>query len=222
MSEKRFTPALAYAALTPLYDPVLRLLTRELVWRSAVLRHLDARAGERILDVGCGTASLLLQLASQCADLELHGIDPDEAVLAIAQRKAQQAGATVVLHRGFVSPAQCASLGRFSKVVSTLVLHQTPLAEKRNILQSMYQLLDGGGRLCIADYGQQRSWVMKALFRCTVQLLDGYRDTQPNAEGCLPQLMASLGFVDIDEVEVVASATGTISIYTARKPKAVS
>src|SRR3546814_11780519 len=45
-----------------------------------------------------------------------------------------------------------------------------------------------------------RSWLMRMLFRSTIQRLDGVSDTQPNADGVLVPLMAQAGFVQIQPV----------------------
>lgn len=118
---------------------------------------------------------------------------------------------------GIGNAARLDELGIFSKVVSSLVFHQTPLIEKRSILFAMYSLLQPNGRLFIADYGLQRTSLMKGLFRGTVQVIDGYEDTQPNAEGCMPGLLGKAGFLDISEVLVIPTPTGSISIYAAAR-----
>jgi len=41
--------------------------------------------------------------------------------------------------------------------------------------------LGRGGELHIGDYGLQRTWLMRMLFRI-VQRVDGYENTQPSAE----------------------------------------
>lgn len=56
---------------------------------------------------------------------------------------------------------------------------------------------------------------MKTLFRRTIQVIDGYKDTQPNAEGCLQKLMKEVGFINVSEVCVIPTITGSISIYVA-------
>ena len=46
---------------------------------------------------------------------------------------------------------------------------------------------------------------------------DGKTDTQPNADGVLPELMRAAGFPEVREAEVVPTVNGTISIYVAVK-----
>lgn len=217
MTEQEFTPALGNPTLTPLYDFAIGLLTRENTWRSALLEQVSPTAKDRILDVGCGTGSLAVRMKLLCPDAEIHGIDPDQEILQRAKAKATRKSANIFFHKGFVSPESESNLGHFTKVVSSLVLHQTPLEEKSNILRSIYKLLEPNGSIYIADYGLQRTALMKSLFRITVQAIDGLKDTQPNAEGCIPNLMAEAGFVDVLELRVIPTLTGSISIYVAKK-----
>ncbi|WP_246047995.1 hypothetical protein [Hankyongella ginsenosidimutans] len=57
---------------------------------------------------------------------------------------------------------------------------------------------------------------MRLLFRRTVQWLDGRRDTQPNADGILPVLLAATGF-DAVERAIVPTPSGSISIFAAER-----
>lgn len=111
-------------------------------------------------------------------------------------------------------PRQSRSLGagRVTKAVSSLVFHQVPLAEKAAGLRAMHAVLGAGGEVHVADYGQQRTRLMRALFR-VVQTLDGYENTTPNARGVLPELMREAGLREVRETLVVPTATGSISLY---------
>uniref|UniRef100_UPI0035660145 class I SAM-dependent methyltransferase n=1 Tax=Desulfosarcina sp. TaxID=2027861 RepID=UPI0035660145 len=168
------------------------------------------------LDVGCGTGSLVVKIKSLSPETDIHGIDPDKEILLRAKAKAKKNSVKISFHQGCLSPESRSELGYFSKVASSLVLHQTPIEEKRNILVSIFRLLLPGGKLCVADYGLQRTALMKTLFRRTVQTIDGVKDTQPNAEGCIPNLMQDVGFLEVSETQVIPTLTGSISIYTAK------
>jgi hypothetical protein len=100
--------------------------------------------------------------------------------------------------------------------VSSLVLHQCPLPMKRAVLASMHAVLRSGGKVVIADFGLQRTTSMRLAFRI-VQLADGKQDTQPNADGVLPELLSESGFREVREAEVVPTISGSISVYVARK-----
>lgn len=212
-AKRAYTPALGHRALTPLYDAVIALATRENVWRGRLVDAIALKAGERLLDVGCGTGSLLVALARGTPGAALVGLDPDPDVLARAKRRAE---AGIAFKYGFLDEEFVSAHAPFDVVASSLVLHQTPLETKRRILRHMRDALRPRGRLCIADYGLQASGLMRTLFRVTVQALDGVEDTQPNADGVLPALMSEAGFVDIEEIASVPTLTGAISVWRAR------
>ncbi|MET0900980.1 MAG: methyltransferase domain-containing protein [Mycobacterium sp.] len=214
MSTAAFTPALGRFAPNRFYDPVVAL-TRERLWRALTVMYAAPQSGQVIADIGCGTGSLALLLARVAPGAQIVGVDPDPGVLAIARRKSADAA---VQWRVGMGDALTESLGAHSidTVVSSLVLHQCPLPMKRAILASMYTVLRPGGKLVIADYGWQRTTVMRLAFRI-VQLADGKTDTQPNADGALPDLMSEAGFRDVREAEMVPTVTGSVSVHVARK-----
>lgn len=219
MSQREdFTPALGHAALTPLYDLAVALLTREGRWRRALLRQVAPVATDCILDVGCGTGTFVVMLKRVAARATVVGLDPDADVLARASAKAKRAGLDVQFRRGFARDADREEAD-FTKVVSSLVFHQVPMQEKRDGFGAMYRALRPGGALHIADYGLQRTPLMRAAFR-QVQRLDGFDNTEPNAHGVLPGLMADAGFVAIAETDVIPTPTGSISLYRAFRPGA--
>lgn len=216
VTEQAFTPAMGRFAPARFYDPVIAL-TRERLWRGLLAMHVAPRPEDVIIDVGCGTGSLGLLLNRVEPQARVIGVDPDVDVLAMARRKAEVVGVTPEWRVGMGDRvAEILGAGVASTVVSSLVLHQCPVAMKRAILASMFAVLRPGGKLVLADYGQQRTRLMRLAFRI-VQLADGKQDTQPNASGILPGLMAEAGFRDVREREVVPTISGSISIYTARR-----
>jgi len=116
----------------------------------------------------------------------LIGIDPDPAILERARRKTEAAGATVELKVGYARDAAALLHGRgINKIVSSLVFHQVPMAEKRAGLAAMRTALVPNGELHVADYGLHRTALMRQLFRI-VQKGDGYENKEPNARGSYP------------------------------------
>jgi len=212
-----FTPAVPVLGA---YDPIVSLFTRERRWRSALLSQLAPKAGEVIADIGCGTGSFLALLGSTTAAGKLVGIDPDDRILERARTKLADAGVACELRRGYLrDAAHLLAPLRPDKIVSSLVLHQVPLAEKRAGLAAIHAALRPGGELHMADYGLQRTRTMRWLFRL-VQAVDGVQDTQPNADGIVPALMREAGFAEVEETVVIPTPTGSISLYRGIRPAA--
>jgi hypothetical protein len=101
-----------------------------------------------------------------------------------------------------------------NKIASSLVFHQVPLAEKHAGLAAMNAALIPGGTLHVADYGLQRTPQMRKRFRI-VQKGDGFENTEPNAQGVLPEIMVAVGLRDVVETQVIETPTGSISVYRA-------
>ncbi|QNN65630.1 class I SAM-dependent methyltransferase [Sphingomonas rhizophila] len=217
MSAAPYTPPLGVAALTPFYDRAIGLFTREAHWRSKLAKAIDPRPGETILDVGSGTGSLGVILSSREPNAFYRGIDPDADAVRSARSKAKSAGSSALFDEGFLADKPPSDAHRVDKVASSLVFHQVPLSEKIRLLAAMRDWLKPGGSIFIADYGEQRSIPMKVAFRFTVQLLDGVSDTQPNADGILPRLMREAGFIDVRQLDRIATPSGSIDLLTARK-----
>ena len=212
MTEHAFTPALGRFSAVRFYDPIVAL-TRERLWRALAAAYVAPRPDDVIVDVGCGTGSFAGMLHGIEPRATIIGVDPDADVLAIARRKA-----TAVDWRVGMGDKLAAAIGPQSAdtVVSSLVLHQCPLSMKEAILAAMFEVLRPGGRVVIADFGWQRTTLMRSAFRI-VQFADGVADTQPNADGVVPDLMSRNGFRDVREAEVVPTVSGSISIYVASR-----
>lgn len=217
-NDTTFTPAAGRPEWTPFYDFAIGVLTRERRWRGALLRQTAPVPGDQILDVGCGTGTFVVMLKRAEAQAHVVGLDPDADVLARARAKAAKAGVEVSFRQGFARDVD-GDASRFTKVVSSLVFHQVPMDEKRAGLVAMWRALRPGGTLHVADYGLQRTRLMRTAFRL-IQRLDGFDNTEPNARGVLPKLMREAGFASVEETEVIATLTGSISLYTAQKPQA--
>jgi ubiquinone/menaquinone biosynthesis C-methylase UbiE len=211
---KDFTPAAGRFLPTSAYDRLLALLTREERWRAKLLERLAPRNGERILDVGCGTGSFAIMAKQAAPRAEVVGLDPDEDARTIAKAKAKAAGIGIEWKSGFARDA--ANFGQFEKVVSSLVFHQVPVVEKQAGLAAMFAAAKPGGRIIVADYARQDSWLMRQAFKI-VQCADGRTNTQPNADGFLEAELARIGGVPVTADWTIDTPTGTISIFSLLK-----
>ena len=218
MAEQEFTPALGRPELTGSYDRAIRLWTRERVWRTALLEQLAPKSDDSLVDVGCGTGTFAIMLKHRAPGATVVGLDPDSAILEIAAAKAAHAGVEIEWRKGFArDAAQFPSA--FDKAVSSLVFHQVPIAEKRAGISAMMTTVRPGGEVHIADYARQDGWLMRRLFGI-FQRLDGYENTQLNADGAIEQLLGEAATGSGDALRIVRTPTGAIRRFRAVKPNA--
>src|SRR4030066_1649977 len=98
---KKFTPPLAFDFLTPIYDRVINLLAYGKAFKRMALELSEIVDGEKVLDVGCGSGTLLIEAKTRYPNSDFVGIDPDKKILKFAERKLEQAGVRARLVQGF-------------------------------------------------------------------------------------------------------------------------
>src|SRR5712691_2379119 len=92
-------PALGKDWLTPFYDVLIAMLGWGPQLTENMLERADILDGERVLDVGCATATLLIAAKARYPTAHLVGVDPDERALQIARKKiARQRVEVEVVH----------------------------------------------------------------------------------------------------------------------------
>ncbi|GGC39809.1 hypothetical protein GCM10011371_28950 [Novosphingobium marinum] len=102
--------------------------------------------------------------------------------------------------------------------MSSLLFHQVPAGQKKVLIEEIWNLLEPGGMVLIADYMKQENPLMRALFRATVQRLDGFADTQPNADGVMEKHI-SARFIDSMRLARFNTPTGAISLWRGYKAR---
>jgi ubiquinone/menaquinone biosynthesis C-methylase UbiE len=215
-TQDRYVPALGYRWLTPAYDRVVALTTRESTFKAALVQQLAPRSGERILDVACGTATLTLLAARAAPGVNLTGLDGDPQMLERARAKARAASVDIGFDVGMSDRMPYAD-GAFDKVMSSLFFHHLQCDAKSRTFAEIFRVLKSGGELHVADWGRAANQLMRAAF-FGIQLLDGFTNTGDNVAGLLPQLMRDAGFTGVEETRRFSTVFGTMSLYRAARP----
>ncbi len=203
--------ALKYEWLNKLYDPIVRVTTREKRFKDALIKQANIHEGQVILDVGSGTGTLLIELKKRYPQIEVIGIDGDPKILQQAKKKAKLAGTTIVFHEGYSNnlPFENESL---DKTISSLFFHHLKGDDKISTLKEIYRALKKGGELHIADFGKPKNALMLVLFT-TIRWLDSFETTSDNAKGLIPVHMKSVGFNNVTETKSFSTIYGTITLY---------
>jgi SAM-dependent methyltransferase len=202
---RRFIPAAGHDWLLPLYDPIQRLMGGHAA-RGELLGRAGIEAGHRVLDVGCGTGDLVVQLGRLCPNAEVVGLDPDPKALARARRKAERVGLRVQLDEGFSDALPYADAS-FDRVLSTFMLHHLGSDEKRGTLREIRRVLRPGGALHVLDFGGPSERPDSLLAR----LLHASDHLRDNFGGRLLALMREAGFASAEEIGHRRSLFGRIA-----------
>ncbi len=129
---------------------LIRGWLRELRQKTASLARLQP--GDKVLDVGCGTGTLAIEVQQRVgATGRAFGVDPGAQQIARARSKAARRNLPIEFKIGVIEhldfPDQT-----FDAVVSTLMMHHLPDDLKRQGLSEIARVLKPGGRLVIADF----------------------------------------------------------------------
>ena len=211
--ERKFQPALGLRVLNPIFDPFLRLWIREDQFRQQLVERMRIEPGQRVLDIGCGTGTLLLQIKTREPTAEVVGLDPDRSILQIARRTAAVAGASISFEVGFGDRLPHPD-GSFDHVVSTLAFHHLTRQEKREALSEAFRVLRPGGRIHIADFGRPRG--LARILTLPVAAL-GQR-AGDNLAGRITLFITQAGFAEAAESERIRTGLGPVSLYQACRP----
>ena len=128
-------------------------------WRKLRQRTADLariQPGEQVLDVGCGTGTLAMEVARRVGRAgRVAGVDPGTEQIARARAKAARRHVPVEFQIGVIEqlafPDQT-----FDVVLSTLMMHHLPAPLKRQGLAEIARVLKPGGRLVIADFTRKQ------------------------------------------------------------------
>jgi ubiquinone/menaquinone biosynthesis C-methylase UbiE len=195
----------------PIYDAYCPLLGLGPRFRCETLRHAGLQAGERVLDVGCGTG-VLTRLAAEAVGPSGHvvGIDPAPGMIAVARRNAALAASRVEFRLAAIERLPFAD-AMFDAVLSSFMLHHLPPDVKRDGLREVCRVLKPGGRLLVVDVDRPGSrWWWLVIWPL---LLLSF--TAPNVRGEVPAYLRAAGFAP---VEVRARRGALLTFWLAHKP----
>jgi ubiquinone/menaquinone biosynthesis C-methylase UbiE len=123
------------------------------------------QAGDRVLEIGCGTGSLALLCAERGG--EVVGIDASPAMLLEAEKKVEAAGLSEQIELRRMDATTLADHfepASFDLIVSTLVFSELEEDVQAYVLEACTGLLKPAGRLLIADEVVPQRWPARLLF----------------------------------------------------------
>ncbi|MDO8750603.1 MAG: class I SAM-dependent methyltransferase, partial [Dehalococcoidia bacterium] len=122
---------------------------RDTSFKRRLVRQASIQGGQRVLDLGCGTATLTLLIKRMHPEAEVVGLDGDPRAIRIAQAKMAKARLSVALNLGMAFDLPYPD-GSFDHVLSSLVFHHLTRMDKERTFQEVSRVLRPGGGLHIA------------------------------------------------------------------------
>jgi ubiquinone/menaquinone biosynthesis C-methylase UbiE len=211
---EEYRPALGRCSRLELYDPLIRLTVRERRFKSRLVAQAALRPGFRVLDLGCGTGTLVVMAKRAEPGAVLFGVDGDPAAIELARRKVLREKIDAHFQLALAQELPYRD-GCFDRVVSTLVLHHLSHEGKVAALGEVARVLAPSGELHLADFGRPANGLASAGFSL-VRKFEGMENTEDNVQGRLEELMAGVGLGAVRETASFATIFGTLRLYAAR------
>jgi ubiquinone/menaquinone biosynthesis C-methylase UbiE len=138
--------------------PLGQLVDR--VEKEAVFTLLPELQGRRVLEVGCGTGNISLELARRGS--QVVGLDASGPMLAAGQDKARRQGLPLTWIRGLAGDLPFPEAA-FDGVISILALDFIP--DRPGAVREMVRVLRPGGFLVTALLNRYSLWTLKRMLR---------------------------------------------------------
>jgi ubiquinone/menaquinone biosynthesis C-methylase UbiE len=187
MSQREFLPAAGRDVFLPLYDPIVSLMGFDSA-RRELISCANIDPDHRVLDIGCGTGTLLVKLKRRYGAAQVVGLDPDPKALRRAHIKAARAAVSVQFDQGFANelPYKRES---FDRVFSSFMFHHLDKPEREKMLKEVLRVLKPGGSLHFVDFiiDDASPGLFDRLFRAHAEMKD-------NSDERIRDLMSHAGF----------------------------
>jgi len=198
------------------YDTFFRLMLPELKIKTYLVNNSNLDNKQKILDLGCGTATLTILIKEKFPMAEVVGIDIDPEILKIARDKVKKSGLNLLLEL-------CSSTElifqdeSFDRVLSSMAIHHLDRQQKINTFKEVFRVLKPEGEFHIVDFSKPHNLLMYIL-SLLLSLFNKFGEaTNDNISGKLPELLTGAGFSDVDITKNFSTIFGTISVLKAKK-----
>jgi SAM-dependent methyltransferase len=161
------------------------------------------RDGDRILDVGCGTGSLIEALANLAPRSEIVGIDPTPEFVTYGRERFTNPRITLDQGSAFELPYPDSS---FDHSLSMLVFHLISTPDKA--VREMRRVTKPGGTVAACTWDGSGGMELNRIFWTEASKLDPAAETQAeratgcNLEGQLSELWKTTGLKDLQETAI--------------------
>ena len=194
-TQREFVPAAGRDVFLPIYDPLVRLMGGAGA-REELIKQASIQPNQRVLDLGCGTGTLVVLLKRKYPATQIVGLDPDPKALRRAKKKVKRAGVAVQLDKGFADELPYDE-GTFDRVLSSFMFHHLEDQDREKMLREVLRVLKPAGTFHLLDFagGEDRAggWWGR--------LVNSHSHLEGNSQRRILQLMKRAGFLNAAKVK---------------------
>lgn len=194
MSQREFLPAAGRDVFLPLYDPLVSLMGFGRAGQE-LIDQANIQSGHSVLDIGCGTATLVVKLKRRYPDVQVVGLDPDAKALQRARKKVMRAGLSVQLDHGFADELPYEERS-FDRVFSSFMFHHLEEPERERTAREVLRVLKPGGSFHLLDFVSD-----DAAHGFFDRFMKGHALMTTNTNERLLQLISRAGFTKVTKVK---------------------
>lgn len=194
MNQKDYLPAAGHDLFLPLYDPLAGLMGFDRA-RQELISQAGITHDHHVLDIGCGTGTLVVLLKRQYKAAQIAGLDPDPKALRRARSKVRHAAVSVQLDQGFADELPYDSQS-FDRVFSSFMFHHLEGEEREQTLKEVVRVLKPGGSFHFLDFvaDETRHGFLE-------RLIQSHARTKDNTHDRLLRIMGRAGFTDAKKLK---------------------
>ena len=197
VSQREFLPAAGRDVFLPLYDPLVSLMGFGRAGQELISQANIERA-HSVLDIGCGTGTLIVALKRQHPAVQVVGLDPDSKALRRARRKAERTEVSVQLDEGFADELPYRERS-FDRVFSSFMFHHLDEQERERTSREVLRVLKPGGSFHLLDF--VTDYADGAAHGFFERLMGGHALMKTNTNERLLQLISRAGFTNVTIVK---------------------
>jgi len=181
--------------------------------RKKAITRKYLRPDSTVLEIGCGTGSLALELAASVA--QVHAMDISPEMLRIAnQKKDARAVTNVIFHHGALDSVSPFEPAQFDDAWAYSVLHL--MEDRRRTLAALFALLKPGGSFISSNVCLGGTWVPYGAVIAVMRWFGKAPAVHCYDRQTILREIRDAGFVEVEEKDV--GAERAVAFIVARKP----
>jgi arsenite methyltransferase len=181
--------------------------------RKKTITREHLQAGSTVLEIGCGTGTLALEMAPFAG--HVHALDVSAEMLRIANQKRQAQGVTnVTFRQGTLDGPAPDRPEHFDIVWAYSILHLVP--DRKHTLKTIFNLLKPGGSFISSNVCLRGAWVPYGIILTVLRWVGKAPAVSLYDREMICRELSEVGFVEVEERQV--GAARMIAFIVAKKP----